>query len=315
MKPLISIIIPAYNSELYIASTIRSLHSQYLKDFELIIINDASTDNTEHLIKSLIQIYELAEKTVYIKNPVNYGCATSRNIGIHIARGQFICFLDADDNYKPDFLSKLSNKLMNDHSDFVFCGYDTNFLDYNKYKKYTNSRIYPKSTRRFHIICLYMLGHLHIGHWAAMYNLSFIRNNYIFYFDGCKKAADTEFVIRVLNHSKKISFVKESLYIYMSHKNSITTSMPSSDLFDGYYAYNRAFHCIRNPFYKILYYFTKYPRETYIILERFYTEQVELPYLYCSKYKILMHCILNVLINKKNLSKDILNWYWCTYLK
>lgn len=315
MIPQVSIIIPAFNVEAYIVSTLESVWNQTFKDYELIIINDASSDRTEEVVLNYIDTHKFQYTPFYLKNAVNHGCCSSRNVGIHIARGKYVCFLDADDIYREDFLLCLYNEIVHTGSDFVFCGYDTNNILKGTNQKFTDKRNYPICHRKFHIIYNYMIGATHIGHWAAMYNLNFIRSNQIFYFDGCQKAGDTEFVLDVLLCCKKLSFVPKSLYVYNIRPNSITTSEPSIRLFDGYFAYKRVFNKIRNPFIKILYYFTKYPRETHLILQAFYIKNRPIPYLYTSKYKILWFCFLNLCINKQKDSKTILIWFWNTQIK
>lgn len=315
MKPLISVIIPVYNVEKYIEKTLHSLANQTLKEYELIIINDASTDFTENVIMAFLSKYTFSYSPVYIKNYSNRGCATSRNIGIRRAKGNYICFLDADDLYNEFFLEKMYTKIICEKSNFIFCGYDTADLLKQKYIKFTDKKKYPSRNNKINIIYCYMRGKLHIGHWAAMYKLSFLREKQIYYYDGCKKAADTEFVLKVLLSCKKLSCIKESLYIYNIRPGSITTSPPTSDIFDGYYAYQRMLKYIKNPLYKFLYILTKYPRETHIILSQFYYSKMELPYLYTTKYEILVHCFLNIIINKKSDAKKICKWFYNSYFK
>lgn len=310
MSPQISIVIPAYNVEDYIVSTLDSVWKQSFKNYEIIIINDSSSDKTEQIILEYIHTHEFLFEPVYLRNRKNYGCCSSRNIGIHIARGKYICFLDADDNYEEDFLSCMYQEIEKSSSDFVFCGYDTNYTIKGTYQKFLDIRKYPTSHRKHIIVFKYMTGSTHIGHWAAMYDLNFIRNNQLFYFDGCQKAGDTEFVLNILLSCKTISFVPRSLYIYNLRPNSITTSQPSERLFDGYFAYKRVLNNIKNPLIKILYYFTKYPRETYLILQAFYSTGTPLPYLYTSKIEILWLCLLNLSINRQKDARKILFWYW-----
>lgn len=315
MKPLISIVIPTYNVELYIENSLKSILEQTIDDYELIIVDDASTDNTVTIIENFLEEHSFRFKPFFIMNPENFGCATARNIGIHLASGKYICFFDADDFYKPSFLQTLSNKITEESCDFVFSGYDIKNHTQKSQKEYTSFKQYPKYSNKWNIIFNAYIGKTHIAHWAAIYNLNFIRQNRIFYFDGCQKAADTEFVLNVLEHCKKIGFVTQSLYIYNIRPDSITTSRASDKLFDGYYAYRRALHNIKNPFRKSLFYITKFPRETYIILEKFYTSKIELPYLFEKPRKILFYSFINILINHQPLAHQIYKWFYLEYFK
>lgn len=315
MSPLISIIIPAYNVAAYIERSLKSIIAQTIDDYEIIIIDDASTDNTVTIINDFLNYHTFRFKPLFLVNPQNYGCATTRNIGIHLAQGKYICFFDADDFYRPTFLQVLSEIIIQEKCDFVFCGYDIQNSAQKSYKEYTSFKQYPKSSHKWHILTNSFIGKTHISHWAALYDLNFIRQNHLFYFDGCRKAADTEFVFYIMMNSRKIRFTTQSLYIYNIRPNSITTSDASDKLFDGYYAYKRMLHSIQNPFYKFFFYVTKFPRETYLILEKFYKEQKELPYLYEQPWKILLYCILNIFINHQCLSHQIYKWFYLLYIK
>ena len=91
-KPLVSVIMSVYNSSKYLAAAINSILKQDYKKFEFIIINDASNDESEYLIKSFND-----SRIIYIKNKNNIGLASSLNIGISIAKGKYIIRMDADD--------------------------------------------------------------------------------------------------------------------------------------------------------------------------------------------------------------------------
>ena len=98
---LVSVIMPAYNCEKYIAEAIQSVLQQS-EALELIIVEDASSDKTEDVIQSFLH----DARVIYIKNQINLGAAASRNKGIELARGKYIAFLDADDCWEPDKLQK-----------------------------------------------------------------------------------------------------------------------------------------------------------------------------------------------------------------
>lgn len=99
--PLISVIMPAYNSEKYIEQAIRSVLQQKMKT-ELLIIDDCSRDKTAQVVRPYVD----NESVIYIKNKKNLGAAESRNVGIRMAKGSYIAFLDADDWWTADKLKK-----------------------------------------------------------------------------------------------------------------------------------------------------------------------------------------------------------------
>lgn len=124
LPQLISIIIPSYNSALYLPEAIQSALSQSYRDIELIVVNDGSTDNTHEIIQQYL------DKIIYIKKK-NGGPASARNLGIAHSKGEYIAFLDADDLWLPDKLEKQLAKITESpDGSFVYTGF-TNFDDQN----------------------------------------------------------------------------------------------------------------------------------------------------------------------------------------
>jgi len=103
-KPKISIIIPAYNSEKLLGKCIESALNQTLKEIEIIVIDDLSTDNTKSIIKKYDKRYS---KVIGIYSKKNRGAGYSRNLGIEIASGEFVGFIDSDDFVDPEFYEYL----------------------------------------------------------------------------------------------------------------------------------------------------------------------------------------------------------------
>jgi teichuronic acid biosynthesis glycosyltransferase TuaG len=114
-KPLISVIIPAYNVSEFIGETLDSVFSQTFQDFEVIVINDGSPDTRE--LERVLQSFP--SKLIYIKQE-NQGAAAARNAGLLAARGDLVAFLDADDTWLPLFLEKQLELLNSNNADLVF---------------------------------------------------------------------------------------------------------------------------------------------------------------------------------------------------
>ncbi|HFJ9488404.1 glycosyltransferase family 2 protein [Bacillus cereus] len=119
-QPLISIVTPSYNASSFIKETIQSVQSQTYTNWEMIIIDDVSKDNTCELIKeeikkdNRIRLIELQE---------NRGAAIARNTGINNARGKYVAFLDSDDLWLPEKLEKQLTFMQNNDVAFSFTGY------------------------------------------------------------------------------------------------------------------------------------------------------------------------------------------------
>lgn len=102
-KPLVSIIIPVYNVELYLKDCLNSVLNQSFKDFEIILINDGSTDESP----IICEYYYHNNKNITLVNQENKGLSATRNKGIEIAKGKYIAFIDSDDLIHIDFLKVL----------------------------------------------------------------------------------------------------------------------------------------------------------------------------------------------------------------
>ena len=113
--PLISVVIPAYNAEQFLDETLESVLSQTYENWECIIVNDGSTDNTESIAKKWCE--KDARFCYFYKE--NSGVSDTRNLGIKEARGEYIAFLDADDLYMPNFLKVCLENLVEKDVDLV----------------------------------------------------------------------------------------------------------------------------------------------------------------------------------------------------
>ncbi len=98
---LISIVMPLYNKAPYVAKTINSIQRQTFQDFQIIVVNDGSTDGGEHIVKSI------GDPRIRLINQTNAGVSAARNRGVAEAQADFIAFLDADDEWKPEFLENI----------------------------------------------------------------------------------------------------------------------------------------------------------------------------------------------------------------
>lgn len=127
MNDLVSIIMPSYNTAQYIAETIQSVINQTYQNWELIIIDDCSTDSTDVVIEMIHD-----SRIRYIKNKKNSGAAISRNRALRLARGRWIAFLDSDDLWKPEKLEKQIRFMKNNKCYFSYTNYEEIDADGNK---------------------------------------------------------------------------------------------------------------------------------------------------------------------------------------
>lgn len=133
-KPKVSVIIPAYNVEKYLEECLLSVINQTLKDIEIIIINDGSTDKTH----DIINLYKKRDIRIISIDKKNEGQSIARNIGLSISSGEYIYFMDSDDYIEINTLEECYRKSKNEDLDFVLFDSDIFFETKDLEKKYGN---------------------------------------------------------------------------------------------------------------------------------------------------------------------------------
>lgn len=138
-NPLISVITPTYNRAHVITRAINSILNQTFKDFEYIIIDDGSKDDTRSLIDRIIQTHHEGSKIQFHQHTVNKGQNAALNTGLSLAKGKYIAFLDSDDEWLPDMLQQQINQFQADSE--VSCSYTWPGF-YNRHGKLIPGRKY-----------------------------------------------------------------------------------------------------------------------------------------------------------------------------
>ena len=123
MNPRFSVIMPLYNKERYVKKAIESVIAQTYRDFELIIIDDGSTDNSLEVVRGL----KIEDRRLKILTQSNSGVAVARNNGVAASEGEYMCFLDADDWWEANFLEEM-DRLITEYPEAGLCA--TNYIYY-----------------------------------------------------------------------------------------------------------------------------------------------------------------------------------------
>ena len=221
----ISIIVPVYNVEKYLEKCLESLVNQTLKNIEIILVNDGSTDSS----KNICERYVEKDKRVILVNQVNKGQSAARNKGIEIARGNYIGFVDSDDYIELDMYEILYEKLIQEDADITICQVNmvnsegqvlSNNINKNKkgYIENGNDAI---------------IRYLKNGRWGLcdkLYKARFIKN--IKFLEGKSCGEDHLGIISILKNTKKIVTIETYLYNYVMRENSTTTAGFSVKSFD-----------------------------------------------------------------------------------
>ncbi len=213
MNDLISVIIPAYNASTRIKTTLESIIAQDYPEIEIILVNDKSTDNTEEIAQETLKISKRSFKL--IAHGDNKGVSASRNTGIENATGKYISFVDADDLLKENFLSELYVAVTKENCDIAYCGLVDRFLDGKSDVEKNHSddlHIKPPITGENVI-----LAHAMPSVCCCLYEADFIKKYNLRFFEGCVAGEDVEFTMKAMCRAKKVTFIKQCLYIYVHH--------------------------------------------------------------------------------------------------
>lgn len=120
MNTIISVVIPVYNTEKYIKTTVKSILKQSFQDYEIILVDDGSTDSSPEICESLA----IDHDNIRVFHTENRGAAAARNYGVDVAEGSYIAFVDSDDTVDPDYLYILYNNLIDNDADISVCGFE-----------------------------------------------------------------------------------------------------------------------------------------------------------------------------------------------
>jgi glycosyltransferase involved in cell wall biosynthesis len=127
--PIVSILLPTYNGAHFIAEAIASVQAQSHTSWELIVINDCSTDDTEQIV---MDIQKKDERIVYVKNEENSGIQKSLNRGLQVAKGAYIARIDDDDGWSDREKMKRQVTFLDEHKDYVLVGTGAVIVDEHK---------------------------------------------------------------------------------------------------------------------------------------------------------------------------------------
>ncbi len=227
MAPKVSVIIPVHNVEKYIRKTLDSVVNQTLKDIEIIIVDNKSSDNTLNIVKEYAQNDK--RFTIY-KNSENLKQGIARNFGVKMARGEYIFFIDGDDYMELYALEKLYNRIVQMDCDIVLCTWNqfddqTGKIDRNHvYAKLKQiSEEFDEKTFNWRDIKYSVFWQTSVP-WDKMYKRDFLINKNV-KFPGDIFFEDNVFVYDALFKAEKMAVLREDLIYYRcNRKNAVTNS-------------------------------------------------------------------------------------------
>lgn len=206
-----SIIIPVYNTEKYLKRCIESVLSQTYQNFEMIIINDGSNDNSEEILKNYTSNFKIK-----IIKQTNHGLSYSRNVGIRKAKGDYIIFLDSDDLIEKDLLNIINKNISGeDMIKYSYCDFRNNEKINNKTIIFKNLKgkiafkTLIESKIIFEMACLYAYKRTYLQNYA---------------FEVGKYHEDTGLIPILIYNAKQVSSINYHGYIYNRNNETSITS-------------------------------------------------------------------------------------------
>lgn len=217
----ISIIIPVFNVENYLSKMLNSILSQQIEEFEIILIDDGSTDSSG----KLCDIYSEKYDNICVIHQSNKGVSSARNVGIGLAKGDYLFFIDADDEVKDSYFANMVKLLETTDSDMVCCSYSSHKKKDKREQFYTLERpqkmmyglirrlINERKEKKYN-------GYL----WCKVFKRNVIYDNDIFFDKNVRIWEDTLFIENYLCYCRQIAFLNDDLYFYRARDGSVTRS-------------------------------------------------------------------------------------------
>lgn len=225
----LSVIVPIYNSANVMEGTIRSLLAQPIEQWELILVDDGSTDGSG----AICDTFAAADSRIRVLHQENKGVAAARNTGLAAARGKYIGFADSDDSIKPQMFQKLLDCAEHNQSDMVMGGYEKVYAANQRdtvHIPFENVLTDVQSIKNVAWSMAFWNGYLegkqlpavYGSVWPNLYRAEFLRKYLICFPEGVRIGEDLLFNLDVIYHAENISVVDEPLYEYNVANTSAT---------------------------------------------------------------------------------------------
>lgn len=220
VKPLVSIIIPMYNVGPYISKCIESILHQSYHNLQIIVINDGSTDDSFEKVLC----FKEKDNRITLINKNNTGVSATRNIGLNLADGEYLMFVDGDDWINSNMIEYLLNLIKKENSDISCCSLV--FEDEKSTgKRYIDSNFSPRILRGSGILSAYLKGfHLWSSSCARLYKTSFLRTNKFSFNETLAIGEDGYFSLQVMAMADSVVISGEPFYHALVRSISTTRS-------------------------------------------------------------------------------------------
>lgn len=264
MTPTVSIIVPVYKVEKYINQCIESILSQTFKEFELILIDDGSPDNSGEICDKFADI----DQRITVIHKSNGGVSSARNVGLKNAKGKYILFIDSDDWIDSSFIAELVYSMENKNADLTVCDYYLADTDKLKTNKIFDKDISLNKINEEEMVNL-IKTHSIFGPWCKLYRNDVIQRNKIFFNTNVSFGEDLLFNLQYLSNVNNICMIGKELYYYRQVNGSLVRSFNENKI-ESFVLINQEFlnfidkyNMLKN---KVLYYVVYHVIDDYIAL-------------------------------------------------
>lgn len=244
MKPKLSIIVPIYNVEYYLENCINSILNQTFKEFELILVNDGSPDNSIEICNK----YKKKDDRIKVIDKENGGVSSARNAGIDIALGEYIAFVDPDDDIEINMYEELMNRAIKSNVDIVICSLNyINLIDKNVRQQIVwsnNENIIEKkeiNNKIMYDILNFREGYGIYTSVNKVYKRELFYNNDIRFEVNRNHGEDARLNLILLTKVNSIYFTNKPLYNYYIRKRESLTTVVRDNMYK-YILDNKNFH-------------------------------------------------------------------------
>ena len=213
--PLVSIVVPAYNTGKRIACSLESVIAQDYPNIEIIVVNDASTDATEKTARHILE--GCGRPFSIITHKENRGVSASRNTGIDIMKGEFVWFIDADDMAEKNLVSELYACIGKHKCDLSFCGYRARFEDGRPDVSVPVKIEGAKFRNGEDLLWLRVFNKISPHICRMLFRREFLLETGLRFQEGCTAGEDVEFQLKALCRAGQAAFISDCLYIYVYH--------------------------------------------------------------------------------------------------
>ena len=229
---MISVVVALYNVEKYILGCVDSILAQDERDFELVFVDDGSTDDTVNVVEKRCQGIEIPWKIIRSENR---GQSSARNIGLKNAEGEQIVFIDSDDAVSHDFLSMLKRELLSGDYDFSFCNYA--FVKKQSVEDDPNEE--KRSYMKDDLLQAFLKREIGFVVPSMMFRRDFLLENDLTFNEEIRFSEDQLFIWEVIFHCRKALYLKKKMYGYFVREKSIMTGSPYKKIMKGFEVFRK----------------------------------------------------------------------------